>query len=97
MIKILDKFSRKYLVNLFHYAGIGFVWWSMSHWFFTWERSFYMIIIWLILYVSWDILWKKKWKKIQYWKVVFIWVIYSISIWMVAWGFNISLNPQREV
>jgi len=95
---MLDKFSKKYLAELFHYVGIGFVWWAMSHWFFTWERSFYMAVIWFTLFVIWENLAKKDSSEINYSKLLFVWVVYSISIWMVNWGFQHFLeSPERSL
>ena len=95
---MLDKFSRKYLSELFHYVGIGFVWWAMSHWFFSWERSFYMAGIWFTLFILWEILGKKENSELNYWKILFVWVVYSVSIWMVNGGFQHFLeSPERSL
>lgn len=95
---MLDKNWKKYLSDIFHYIWVWFIWWSISHWFFSWERSIVMAIIWFIMFIIWELLQKQNFKDINYLKILFVWVFYSLSIWMINWWLQHFLDsPERSL
>lgn len=95
---MLDKNWKKYLGDLFHYTWIWFISWAISHWFFSSERSFIMAIIWFILFVLWELIVKQNFKDVDYLKILFVWVLYSLSVWMINWWLQHFLDsPERSL
>ncbi len=95
---MLDNNWKKYLGDLFHYIGVWFIWGSISHWFFSWERSIIMAFIWFILFIVWELIQKQSLKDVNYLKILFVWVVYSLSIWMVNWWLQHFLDsPERSL
>ena len=95
---MLDNNWKKYLSELFHYVWVWFIWGSISHWFFSWERSIIMAIIWFLLFLIWELIQKQNFKNVNYSKILLVWVVYSLSIWMVNWWLQHFLDsPERSL
>lgn len=95
---MLDKNWKKYLSDIFHYIWVWFIWWAISHGFFSWQRSIIMTLIWIWLFIFWELLQKQNIKNINYLKFLLVWVIYSISIWMINWWLQHFLDsPERSL
>lgn len=88
-------YNKKHLISLLWYLWIGFIWWSISHWFFSWTRSILMALLWIILFTLSEYLlwWIKDYKQLIIWSLV-----YSIAVWMVSGWFQHFLDsPMRSL
>lgn len=94
----MNKYGKKYFADIFHYVWIGFISGAISHWFFSWTRSFIMVIIGLVLFFIWEILQKEENTQTDYTKFIIVWVAYSLAIGMVNGGFQHFLDsPERSL
>lgn len=95
---MFDKNWQKYIWELFHYVGIWFIWWALSHWFFSWIRSVIMVLLWAIIFIIWEMLLKNHNSSSSYGKILIIWLIYSLSVWMVnGWLQHFLDSPERSL
>lgn len=77
------------------YLWVWFIWWSISHGFFTGTRSFVMAWLGIIIFLIAEFL--KEWEK-DYIETIIFWLIYSLAIGMVSGGFQHFLDsPQRSI
>lgn len=88
--------NQKHLISLLSYLGVWFIGWSISHGFFTGTRSVIMAIIWLVLFLLWEIL--NKSTERNWTETIIFWLLYSLSIGMISGGFQHFLDsPQRSL
>lgn len=86
---------KKYIINVLSYLGIGFIWWAISHWFFSETRSIIMAILWIIIFLIAELL---KDEETDYINTIVFWLLYSVSIWMISWWFQHFLDsPTRSI
>jgi len=88
-------YNRQHLISLLWYIGIGFIWWSISHGFFSGTRSVIMAIIGILLFIISEYL---KWWEKDYYHLLIGWIIYSVAVGMVNGGFQHFLDsPMRSL
>jgi len=88
-------YTKKHLISLLWYLWIGFIWWSISHGFFSWTRSIVMATLGIILFILSEYL---QWGEKNYTHLVLGWLIYSVAVGMVSWGFQHFLDsPMRSL
>ena len=88
-------YNRQHLITLLWYLGIGFIWWSISHGFFSWTRSIIMAILWIILFILSEYL---KWWEKDYMHLFLWWLVFSVAVGMVSGGLQHFLDsPMRSL
>lgn len=88
--------NKKHIVEILWYIWVWFIWWAISHWFFSGTRSIIMAILWIIIFVIHISLQPKK--EDSYWNIVLFGVVYSISIGMISWWLQHFLDsPIRSL
>ena len=88
-------YNKKHLISILGYIWIWFIGGSISHGFFSWTRSIIMAILGIILFVLSEYL---KWGEKDYIQLIVGWLIFSIAIGMVSWGFQHFLDsPIRSL
>lgn len=91
----MNLYTKKHLVSLLGYLGIGFISWSISHWFFSGTRSIIMASIWILLFITSEYLkeGQKNYKELIAWGLV-----YSVAVGIVSGGFQHFLDsPMRSL
>lgn len=88
-------YNKQHLISLLWYLGIWFIWWSISHGFFSWTRSIIMALLWIILFVISEFL---KWWTKDYIHLIVGWLIFSVAVGMVSGWFQHFLDsPMRSL
>jgi hypothetical protein len=88
-------YTKKHLISLLGYLWIWFIWWSISHGFFSWTRSIVMAILGIILFILSEYL---QWWEKNYMHLILWWLIYSVAVGMVSWWFQHFLDsPMRSL
>jgi uncharacterized protein (DUF305 family) len=96
IIFIIGMFHKEHLLTLGKYIAIWFLSGSISHWFFSWQKSVIMALLWLIIFFICESMSESKernWKEL----VLFV-LVFPISIGMVSWGLQHFLDsPMRSL
>lgn len=88
-------YNKQHLIAVLWYIGIWFIWWSISHGFFSGTRSIIMAVLWIILFILSEYL--KEGEK-NYAHLILWWLVYSIAVGMVNGGFQHFLDsPMRSL
>ena len=88
-------FTKKHLISILWYIGIGFIWGSISHGFFSWTRSIVMAALGIIMFIIAEYL--KGWEK-DYGHLIVGWLVFSVAIGMVSGGLQHFLDsPMRSL
>lgn len=88
-------YTKNHLISILWYIGIGFISGSISHGFFSGTRSVIMALIGVLIFIIAEYL--KGWDK-NYTHLILGWLVFSVAIGMVSWGFQHFLDsPMRSL
>lgn len=88
-------YNKQHLISLLSYIGIWFIWWSISHGFFSWTRSLIMAILGILLFILSEYL---QWGEKNYFHLLIWWLVFSIAVGMVSWWLQHFLDsPIRSL
>ena len=86
---------KKYIINVLSYLWVWFIWWSISHWFFSGTKSIIMAALGIVIFLTAEFL--KEWEK-DYINTIVFGLFYSLCIGMISGWFQHFLDsPQRSI
>lgn len=89
-------FHKEHLLTLGKYIAIWFLSGSISHWFFSWQKSVIMALLWLIMFFICESMSESKSRNRK--ELVLFVLVFPISIGMVSWGLQHFLDsPMRSL